>query len=455
MPASSTYRQWLARALAHALLADALLPGGCLRDALLARAASTLGKRPAWLAGLVDALLPFDPLREDVQALGRRIAVLPAFDPAFDAEHPPRIRHLILRPATMLRRPLGLHELELPALATHADLASWLGLDSEQLAWLAAPARAWRPPGAGGRAAATHYRCLLMPKRSGGLRLIEAPMATLKAVQRHLLDGLLDHVPAHEAAMGYVSGRSVIDHAAAHAGRAVVLRFDLRDFFNSIPASRVHALWHTLGYPDGAARTLTALTTARTPVALRERLQDDGGLDVLGAKRLASAHLPQGAPTSPALANLCCFRLDLRLNGLAKRFDASYTRYADDLVISGPAACAKRRRELQAWVEAIVRDEGFALQPRKTLTMPAHQRQQVAGIVVNAHPNLDRASFDRLKARLHRCTRDGPSPADDPQQLRGQLAWVTQLNPARGAKLQKLFEGIRWLNVAPSSTPVR
>jgi hypothetical protein len=248
----------------------------------------------------------------------------------------------------------------------------------------------------------------------------------------------------HEAAHGYVAGRSALTHAAAHTAQALLLRFDLRDFFNSITAARIHALWRTLGYPAGIARLLTALCTTRTPAAVRERLQDDGGLDRLGALRLAERHLPQGAPTSPALANLCCFRLDLRLAGLARRLDAHYTRYADDLVFSGPAALRGDARTLGAWVGAIAEAEGFRLQAHKTASVPRHRRQLVTGIVVNARPNLPRDAFDRLKARLHRCATRGVRPDDDAAALRGQIAWVTQLNPARAATLQDWYDRIDW-----------
>jgi RNA-directed DNA polymerase len=163
----------------------------------------------------------------------------------------------------------------------------------------------------------------LQPKRLGGLRLLEIPKADLKRAQRRILDDLLQHVPVHEAAHGFVQGRSVASHAAAHAGKEVVIGFDLRDFFPSVRASRVHAMWRTLGYPEGVARALTALCTHRTDSAVIERLRDDGGLDWLGAKRLAAPHLPQGSPCSPALANLCAFRLDLRLEGLAWVFGST------------------------------------------------------------------------------------------------------------------------------------
>ena len=276
------------------------------------------------------------------------------------------------------------------------------------------------------------------------------PHPYLKALQRRLLEGLLDCIPPHEAACGYVRDRSVLDHARAHAGQDVVLRFDLREFFASVRASRVHALFATLGYPADVARELTALCTVATPEPVLRRLHEAGDIDWSQLQRLREPHLPQGAPTSAALANLCAFRLDLRLDGLAWALGARYTRYADDIALSGPAHLRHAFERIAAWVGRIASEEGFELNHRKTRCMAAGRRQSVCGVVVNVLPNLPRRDFDRLKAVLHRCVVNGPATenrerrVDWRQHLRGQVAWVTQINAARGRKLRELFERIDW-----------
>ncbi len=347
-----SFREWIARSLARALLADAQRPGGTAVHALQARAEAALGSSPPWLKTLTHALGRLSLAtwqRSDLAVLSRRIHDMPELDAAFEAGQRPRVRRLILRPARMLPRPLGLEQCPLPSAAHHQELAAWLGLESDRLIWLTGEAQAWRESDRPHHPPASHYRYRLQPKRLGGLRLLEIPKADLKRAQRRVLEDLLRHVPAHEAAHGFVRGRSVATHADAHVGQHVVIAFDLRDFFASVRASRVHALWRTLGYPEGTARTLTALCTTRTKAAVVQRLREDGGRDWMGAKRLASPHLPQGAPTAPALANLCAFRLDLRLEGLAWVFGARYSRYADDLVFSGPAALRQQMTALHAW----------------------------------------------------------------------------------------------------------
>lgn len=440
-----SYRHWIATALAHALLADAHKPGGRTREALDARARQCLGGGGEWLKPLVEVLaadLALHWREHTVASLADHIHGLAQFDGVFAHEEgPPRVRRLLLRPARMAAPPFQLEGLDLPNLPTPVDLARWLELTPENLQWLLAPARDFREArfAPARRQPAEHYHALLKPKRDGRLRLIEIPKPELKRVQQHLLAGLLRKVPVHESAHGFVQGRSVVSHAQVHAGSAAVLTFDLRDFFNSVGVARIRALWRTLGYPEAVAAALAALCTARTPLAVRERLLEDGSIDFLGAKRLQSAHLPQGAPTSPALANLCAFGLDLRLEGLAWRFGARYSRYADDLVFSGPAHLLGRRRALHAWVEAVVRAEGFSLHPAKSRTMPAHGRQMVTGIVVNERPNMERGTYDRLRAELHRLAAAG-ADAGTIQRLHGQLSWAGQLlSNSRMEKLRRML----------------
>lgn len=442
MTRSTSHRHWIATGLAHAFLADAAQAGGRSAAALQARAVQCLGADAPWVRSLASTVATEFSRRWEwhtVPTLADWLYDLPQFGDAFDPElEPPRVRRLLLRPARMVRPAFALEGLPVPRWDTPADLAAWLDVPLERLEWLTGHSHDFRETQADRRLSA-HYHLLLKAKRSGGLRLIEIPKPELKRVQHRLLAGLLDAVPTHEAVHGFVRGRSAISHAREHAGHAVVLAFDLRDFFNSIGIARVRALWRTLGYAEGVAEALARLTTARTPLAVRERLLEAGGVDWMGAKRLASRHLPQGAPTSPALANLCAFGLDLRLEGLAWRFGARYSRYADDIVFSGPSALAARSRTLQAWIEAIVQAEGFALHPGKTRRMPAHRRQTVTGIVVNERPNLARDAYDLLRARLHACAASG-CDAETWTRLQGEVAWACQLVAAsRAQKLQRML----------------
>ncbi|SDY53117.1 Reverse transcriptase (RNA-dependent DNA polymerase) [Modestobacter sp. DSM 44400] len=196
-----------------------------------------------------------------------------------------------------------------------------------------------------------------------------------------------------------------------HAGSTVVLQMDLESFFASIPAGRVHGwLQGTAGLPEPVAHTVTGLVTTVLPLAVWRRVpvpREHAARERhrrLG-ERLAVPHLPQGAPTSPALANLVCFRLDRRLAGLAAAFGATYTRYVDDLTFSGnPTLRGGRLAEV---VTQVVTDEGFRANPAKTRTTAAARRQAVLGTVVNAGPKLPRPERDALRALLHHCAVHG------------------------------------------------
>ncbi len=332
----------------------------------------------------------------------------------------------LLTPPTFHPIP-ALAGLPLPRLTTPDELADWLALPPEHLIRFTDPhgLSALNPV-----TFARHYHCHLIPKRDGTLRLIEEPKPLMKRLQRRILHGLLDHVPAHPAAHGFVKGRNCIAAAASHAGEAVVLGFDLADFFPSISRARLYACFRSLGYPRAVALALMNLTTT---ITAPEVLQTPS----LAARPLLQhRHLAQGAPTSPALANLAAFRLDQRLAALARSLNARYTRYADDLTFSGDPHIAPI---LTRAVPEIAHAEGFRLNPRKTRAATSGQRQTVTSLTVNAHVNVPRPTYDRLKATLHHLSRpDDPRRADPAflARLQGQIAWVEAVNPARGQRLR-------------------
>lgn len=398
----------IARVLAAAFLAE----GAWRQDAMAERARLALGKR-VWLK-----LVAADVLR----AYHRPPRDRPRELAAFIATRLDGVR----RPPRVLREPI-FHTAMAPArwpvprIDTVGDLAERLELDAGQLAWLAdvkglertAPDRRLR-----------NYTYLHLPREHGPPRVIERPKARLKEIQRWILRELLVWIPPHDAAHGFVKGRSAHTHAALHTSRKVVVRIDLEDFFAAIAAARVYGLFRTAGYPEAVAHTLTGLCTNVVPV--EESVPGHFRL----SRRLATPHLPQGAPTSPALANLVAFRLDARLTGLATAIGARYSRYADDLVLSADHHLRTPRER----ITAIARDEGFRVNHAKTRTMGRGSRQVVTGIVVNAHPNLSRAEYDRLKAIIHQ-----GAPGLDPAHVAGRIGWVEAINPARGAKLRALW----------------
>lgn len=205
-----------------------------------------------------------------------------------------------------------------------------------------------------------------------------------------------------------------------------------------------------LGDAETVARELTALCTTATPEPVLRRMHEEGGLSWRQMQRLRDPHLPQGAPTSPALANLCAFRLDMRIDGLAHALGARCTRYADDIVLSGGSHLCDVMPRIEAWVERIALEEGFSINHRKTRCLSAGRRQSVCSIVVNRQTNLPRPEFDRLRAILHQCVLHGPAAQNREcrphwrDDLQGRVAWAAPLNIVKSQHLRRLLDQIDW-----------
>lgn len=332
----------------------------------------------------------------------------------------------------------------LPELTTTPSLASWLSVSMSELDWFA-DLRQWGRKR--GKESLRHYRYLWISKGQRNRRLLECPKPRLKAIQRMIHDELLVKVPTHDSAHGFCPGRSVTSYLQPHVCRDVVLTIDLRHFFPSVRASKVNSIFRTVGYPEVVSQVLTGLCTNSVPEKfLRMNRSASGDSQIQRAASVYhEVHLLQGAPTSPILANLAAFRLDRRLAGLARQFGARYTRYADDLTFSGDSDFRRSLARFRVLAGAIVLDEGFMLRHRKTRVMTQGHRQQVTGLVLNDHLNIQRRSYVELKAILYNCGRIGPSSqnhdsiANFDAHLAGRISWVSNVNQSRGAKLQRLY----------------
>jgi hypothetical protein len=286
-----------------------------------------------------------------------------------------------------------------------AGLAEWLELpEPELLDWLRG-----RPPDP--RGSQFTYRQFEIPKRAGGTRTIEAPSDALKALQRRIMRRMLNPLPIHPAATGFVRGHSIVHNARPHAGRGAVINLDLKGFFHSIERERVYFAFRALGWGRAPANILANICTHE-------------------------GRLPQGAPTSPALSNVVCRRLDARLSGLAAKLGGQYTRYADDITVSFPHFGRNRRRGkpkgkraekrppavsrgFLTSVKRILESEGFQIQMKKKVRVQRpHQRQTATGLVVNRTVNLPRAARRRIRAMQHR-ERMGQLGRREAAQLRG------------------------------------
>lgn len=233
-------------------------------------------------------------------------------------------------------------------------------------------------------------------KKSGGTRQIHAPAKGLKLIQKDLNRILQIIFQPHRAATGFVPGRSIVDNARLHAGKHYVYNLDLKDFFPSIPMRRVKAC---LMLPP------FNLTGEREPIAYRLANLcchpiSSGEGETAGNAELPSV-LPQGAPTSPTLTNIIAFKLDRRLNGLAKKHKATYSRYADDITFSSSANLFQPGGEFDVELQRIIADQNFTINPAKTRLQKEGHRQEVTGLVVNSKPNVHRRYIKQLRNWLY------------------------------------------------------
>ena len=310
-------------------------------------------------------------------------------------------------------RQTALDAFQLPALADPAAVATLVGISTADLAKLMRP----------GTDAGSGYVEFEIPKAKGGTRKIAAPRTPLRKVQRKILDEILAKVPLHDAAHGFVPDRSTVTNALPHTRAAIVLKLDLKDFFPTVHYRRVKGLFQYLGYNEEVSATLAGLTTYRPKL-------DNGHVVWPGV-------LPQGAPTSPAIANLVSRRLDARLGKLAEKYGATYTRYADDLTFSFRVDPAIKLGRFLWWVDGICQQEGFTERADKRRVLRNKHQQRITGLVVNDKVNIPRVDRRRFRAILHNCARHGLASqandhADFPAYLAGYAAYVHMVDPVLG-----------------------
>ncbi|OZC79358.1 RNA-dependent DNA polymerase [Rhodococcus sp. 06-462-5] len=379
--------------------------------------------KASWLADRVINLYPSPPFDEaSIFVLLRDLPFIP--EPSVSSQRPTRNSEKPWR-------------FEVPRYETTGQLARSLDLTISEIEWFAdLQGRLRTAP-----FPLQHYRSARLDKRQG-IRLLEVPKPRLREIQRKILRRILDRIPAHPAAHGFRTARSPRTFAMPHSERDVVISVDLRRFFPSIGFDRVVAIFEAVGYPRKVAANLAALCTTVTPAA------ELVGVDRPTAARLRATHLPQGAPTSPALANLAARQLDIRAAGLARSVGARYSRYADDLAFSGGADIDVDR--LLWLISQIAHDEGFTIHPDKTRIRRAHQRQQLTGLVVNAWPAVPREEYDNLRALLHNCISTGPAEQNlhDHNDFRahvyGRIARIGETNETRRAKLLSMASRVNW-----------
>ena len=326
----------------------------------------------------------------------------------------------------------ALEKYRLPVFLHEGELAAAMGITLKELRFLAFFRKV---------STVNHYRKFYLPKKSGGKRLISAPMPRLKRIQYWILTQLLNRLTLHPAAHGFALSRSIVTNAQAHTGKSLVINIDVKDFFPSVHYKRVKGLLCRLGYSEKIATLLALLCTEP---ATEEVELDGKKYFVQKGERV----LPQGAPTSPAITNLLCYKMDKRLQGLADKNHCHYTRYADDISFSTNDD-AVNGQQLVWRIKKVLADEGFTMHPDKVRIMRKGTRQEVTGIVVNKKMGLPREKLHQFRALLHQLSLKGPAGlhwgnGNLVSSIIGYANFIKMVDPVKGAYFQQkialLFE---------------
>lgn len=267
-----------------------------------------------------------------------------------------------------------------------------------------------------------YYKKFRVTKRSGrGYRTIHAPSRSLKGLQRWIMVFILRPVQVSRHSTSFRKGCSIVRNASPHVQKRFVFTIDFSDFFPSISVQRVLGFFKSLGYPKDVSFALAKLTTYR-------------------------GRLPQGAPTSPDIANLLCRRLDARLSGYCSKRDWSYTRYCDDCTISGNT---RMRNAEKMTITSIIASEGFLIASRKTRLMRRGRQQRVTGLVVNDSAALPRQTRRRWRAIFHQARLNPSAFSTRVHELMGYRALLHMVNPEDSmipAKADPAIEDVhKWL----------
>lgn len=242
------------------------------------------------------------------------------------------------------------------------------------------------------------YHYFEIKKKDGSTRIIHAPNTELKVLLKCL--NLIFHsifVP-HYAAYGFIYGKSVLDNAKIHCKNNYVFNLDIKDFFSSIEIGRILKRFN---YPpfnlnkDNGREIIGNYIGWLACEEIELEKEVNGKLHKTRRKVL-----PQGSPLSPILTNIICERLDYKLTGVAKRFNVTYSRYADDITFSSMHNVYQEKSIFRNEVEKIIEEQYFSINPKKTRLQKRNVRQKVTGIVVNEKVNVTRNYIKLLRLWL-------------------------------------------------------
>jgi RNA-directed DNA polymerase len=257
-----------------------------------------------------------------------------------------------------------------------------------------------------------HYRSFVIQPTGKKPRQIDNPDDDLKTVQRAIRVRLLASLPLPGHVHGCVRGRSPLTNAKVHRGQPNVASVDIKSFYPTVTNSAIYELWLRLGYGPRLGSMLTRLTTL-------------------------AGHLPQGAPTSDALANHVLAPVDDGLVAIGAALDLKLSRYLDNIDMSG-----RRTREAIPLIIALLNEHGYAVRHKKTFNAGPRSARVVTGYTVNnaRAPSVARPEQRRIRSAAHELIREhgaGRQTFQLARRLRGRVIHLRQTNPGAAAAIER------------------
>lgn len=295
-------------------------------------------------------------------------------------------------------------------------------------------------------------------------RTICVPTPALMKVQRWIAQNILKHVPAHDASVAFSKDDTLYKAVEPHCSAKWLVKLDIRKFFESISEASVYLVFRSLGFEPLISFELARLCTRvvdapmyRSDAWLNAHWNDEYVIEQY--RQVWQGHLPQGAPTSPMLANLVCRKLDERLASISESFSVQYTRYADDMTFSSVDRSFDRARAMKLIGKAYEQLSLQGLGPNKTKTSvtPPGGRKVVLGLLVEEEkPRLTREFKAMLRQHFyymlredvgvvrHASSRGFISITGLRNHLQGLLGFAAQIEPEYAARQREKFSRVSW-----------
>ena len=292
-------------------------------------------------------------------------------------------------------------------------------------------------------------------------RTICVPSPGLMKVQRWIAQNILAHVPAHACSVAFSKGDSLYKAVEPHCSAKWLVKLDIRSFFESISEASVYLTIQKLGFQPLIAFEMARLCTRMVDVDVSK---NDRGPAlsphvITQYTQQKQGHLPQGAPTSPMLANLVCRVLDERLLEVAEKADVRYTRYADDMTFSS-GDVTFGRDSAQKLIQAVYQQlacQSLSPNTAKTTIVPPSARKLVLGINVEEdEPRLTKQFKALLRQHIyylsrrdvgaikHAASRGFTSVSGLRHHLEGLLAFAAQIEPKWAIVQRGRFQSVKW-----------